>query len=327
MQANSVRIFEFGPFRLISSECRLFKNGHPLALPPKVFDTLVVLVENRGRLVDKREIMNRVWPDSYVEEVNLSRSISSLRRALGESATESAYIETVPKSGYRFVATVVELETDQASVILEKYTSSEIITEESEEIDSSVGLRSDSFKARSASILASRHKWVWLALGLILFASLFAYARLRGSSASGDGILIKSLAVLPFKSIDNGGDDLHQGLGMTDLLITRLSNIGYLRVRPTSAILAFEKKVKDSIDIGQRMNVNAVLEGTIYRTGDKVRVTARLIRVSDQSSLWAGQFEKLAHDELRLQDEIALQVVDALVVNLGANEKNAVTKR
>ena len=131
---------------------------------------------------------------------------------------------------------------------------------------------------------------------------------------------------MPFKTIDANSENEYQGLGLTDVLITRLSNIKQINVRPTSAILAFENQTLDSGKVGEKLKTDAVLEGTIYRTGDKVRVTARLVRVGDSSTIWSGQFEKLAQDELKLQDEIALQVVDALALNLSGGEKNALTK-
>ena len=137
MRAQAGHVFEFGAFRLVERERRLLLNGETVQLPPKVFDTWLVLVENRGRLVEKQELMSRLWPDSFVEEVNLNRSISTLRKALGGASGQTTYIETVPKHGYRFVAGVVEVETDEADLIFEKHTSAEIITEEEEEITDS----------------------------------------------------------------------------------------------------------------------------------------------------------------------------------------------
>src|SRR2546428_13021730 len=137
MQAEIKRIYEFGPFHLDADDRLLLRAGRPIALTPKAFNTLLLLVENRGRLVEKEELMKSVWPDSFVEENNLSRRIYLLRKALGESSDEVKYIETVPKHGYRFVANVVELETNGADLILEKHTSSKIITEEEEEFTDS----------------------------------------------------------------------------------------------------------------------------------------------------------------------------------------------
>jgi DNA-binding winged helix-turn-helix (wHTH) protein/TolB-like protein/cytochrome c-type biogenesis protein CcmH/NrfG len=332
MHAHPGRIFEFGPFRLVESERQLFKDGQSLQLSPKVFETLLVLVENCGRLVEKQELMSRLWPDSFVEDINLNRSISSLRKVLGETASSPLYVETVPKSGYRFLAPVVELESDEAPIVFERYTLARIVTEELEEIGDSSGLGTEHCSTQPAApagavVRTRRQLRVALAAAVGLLACVFTYLIFHATSASGPATPIKSMAVLPFKTIDAGEKNAHQGLGMTDILITRLSNIKDLTVRPTSAILAFENQDQDSVTIGQRINVDAVLEGTIYHANDRVRVTARLIRVSDQSPLWAGQFEKPLQDELRLQDEIALQLVDALALNLSGSEKGALTKR
>lgn len=168
-----------------------------------------------------------------------------------------------------------------------------------------------------------------IAAGAVIIATAaFAYFRpwnARPGSASTANI--RSIAVLPFKAINPDKENPHQGLGMADILITRLSNIKAIKVRPTSAVMSFENPDEDSISIANKLQVDAVLEGTIYRTGDKVRVTGRLTKVSDQSVIWSGQFERLTRDELSLQNEIALQVVDALTLNLTGNEQRALTKR
>src|SRR2546423_1745497 len=129
MQAQVRRTYQFGPFHLDAGERLLLKDGQPIPLTPKAFDTLLLLVENSGRLLEKDELMKSVWPDSFVEENNLNRSIYLLRKALGDSSGQARYIETVPKSGYRFVARVLELE-DDANLIIERHTSEQIITEE-----------------------------------------------------------------------------------------------------------------------------------------------------------------------------------------------------
>src|SRR5215831_11016517 len=110
IKTNFGRIFVFGPFQLDAPERLLLKDGQPVALTPKVFDTLLLLVKEHGHLIGKEELMKAVWPDSFVEEVNLNRSISTLRRALGEAPNEPHYIETVPKRGYRFIGQVTEVD-------------------------------------------------------------------------------------------------------------------------------------------------------------------------------------------------------------------------
>ncbi len=106
MHKQTRQLYEFGPFRLDVDERLLMREGRVAPLPPKVFDTLLVLVENSGRVISKDELMQSLWPDTFVEESNLTQNISQLRRALGDGAAEAQYIETIPKRGYRFVASV-----------------------------------------------------------------------------------------------------------------------------------------------------------------------------------------------------------------------------
>jgi TolB-like protein len=131
---------------------------------------------------------------------------------------------------------------------------------------------------------------------------------------------VRSIAVLPFKDIGASNDDEHLGLGLADVIITRLSNLREVNVRPTSAVMKFDQQDLDWIAIAQMLGVDAVLDGSIQRNGDKVRVTARLVRASDQSSIWAGQFDERTRFVLD-SDEISAQVVESLKLNLNGREQ------
>jgi len=157
-------------------------------------------------------------------------------------------------------------------------------------------------------------------VGIAALAGIFLYTRAATSTQP-----VRSLAVLPFKTI-NANEDTHQGLGLADVLITRLSNIRQINVRPTSAVYEFENQDTDINEAAQKLRVDAILDGTIYYSGEKVRVTSRLARISDQKILWSGDFEQSARDEMKLQNEIAMQVSDALSVNLTWSEKDALSK-
>ena len=330
MQSDKRRSYEFGPFLLDESERQLYRDQQPIALEPKVLDTLLILIENKGRLVFKEEIMRRVWPDSFVEEVNLNRNISMLRKALGETASEPVYIETVPKRGYRFSADVAQIDYDETSVILEKRYSAEIITEE--EIASSETSEQPGFHT---SQIALNHRGYRLspallaisaALAIALIAAIVLLLSTGGSTRKDAHSTIRTIAVLPFRNLDPAADE-HLGMGLSDVLITRLSNIKELDVRPTSSILAFEKQDAEAARVGRELQTDAVLEGTIQRTASKVRVTVRLVKTSDNSSIWAAQYDKPLQDELWLQDEIALELVDALALNLSGNVRDRLTRR
>ena len=326
------RTYCFGQFQLDREDRRLLCGGNAVPLTPKAFDTLLILVENAGRLVEKGELMQTVWPDTFVEEAGLTRNISVLRKVLGRDSSGRDYIETVPKLGYRFVATVT-LPEIRTTEVWEKHTISQTITVQDDEIIEtppapSIDVDKAGLQHRLGLNRISRRWTIATLLAVVLSASLLARFFLHRTSASESSAPIRSIAVLPFKNIDSSPpEDEHEGLGFADILITRLSTIKELSVRPTSAILGFVNQNLESDIIGTQINVDAVLEGSIYHSSDKVRVTARLIKVSSGTPVWAGQFEKPSNDELRLQDEIALQVVDALLLNLSLNERKALTRR
>src|SRR6266705_4729103 len=132
MSSSEKHLYEFGEFRLDTAERLLLRNGKPVLLPPRVFDMLVVLIQNSGHLLDKEKLMRELWPDAFVEDVNLSVNISVLRKALGERENGEGFIETVPRRGYRFTAQVTELEGSNEDLIVHNQIRARIVTEEVE---------------------------------------------------------------------------------------------------------------------------------------------------------------------------------------------------
>ncbi len=326
MQAIEDHVFEFGDFQLAAAERRLLKDGQPVPLPPRVFDTLLLLVQNHGRLIDKQELMTRLWPNSFVEEVNLNRSISSLRKALGESASSPVFIETVPKSGYRFVAPVVEVK-GEGNLILEKYTSKKITTEEEEEIFDSFGPEARTTMTGTRVVSTLRRRSVAVAGSVVVIAiAALTYVWTTGKPDRGaTATTVKSIAVLPFKDLGAQGESDHLGLGMADVLITRLGNLKQINVRPTSAVSRYDRE-QDLIEAGRTLGVDALVEGSIQRSGEQIRVTARLVRASDQTTIWSGQFDESAKNIFAVQDAISRQVADSLALNLTAGERARLAK-
>lgn len=317
MNSKNTPLREFGKFRLDAEKKVLWFDDEPVKLALKEIELLCVLTESGGEVFTKDELLNKVWADSFVEESNLARHIYVLRKTLKEFGAENL-IETVPRRGYRFAGKIREIEN--VELVIERHSLTKTLIEIQEEGEKG---RKEEWKIKSAwkSFLLTVTGAILL-LAFIGSVGFLGYRNLKAKTFTSE---IKSIAVLPFETIDGEKGNEHQGLGLADVLITRLSNIKEINVRPTSAILNFD--YQDSITFGEKLKTDAILEGAIYRTSDKVRVTARLIKVDDGSPIWAGQFEKPLQDELRLQDEIALQVVDALALNLSGNEKNALTKR
>jgi DNA-binding winged helix-turn-helix (wHTH) protein/TolB-like protein/Tfp pilus assembly protein PilF len=316
MAGSTRHFYEFGEFRLDPEKRRLWRDGQLVQLTPKAIETLLVLVQRRGELVERDALISAVWRDVAVEDGNLSVTVSMLRKALGSDDHGRKFIETVPRLGYKFVAEVNEV-FEQPALIIEKQTLARLTIDEQQ-----------AEQLESRRVVPRRRLIATAAVAVsIAVVGLVYFVWFRGGAYDVAGSRVKSIAILPFKTIGGDSERSHQGLGLADILITRLSNIQEINVRPTSAVMQFENLEADSTSIGRTLQVDAVVEGTIYLTGDKVRVTARLVRVTDQSPLWAGEFEEPIKDELRLQDEIARVVAEGLAVNLKGAERRVWTKR
>jgi DNA-binding winged helix-turn-helix (wHTH) protein/Tfp pilus assembly protein PilF len=245
--------YEFGRFSINTTERVLLRDGEAVALTPKAVATLLVLVENSGRILEKEELMRLLWPGQFVEESNLTHHISVLRKTLGEGEDGRPFIETVPRRGYRFAAGVSEV-------------------------------------GREASLP------------------------------------MRSLAVLPFRSLAMAQRDEALEMGMADTLITKLSQIRQLAVRPTSAVRRFTDPEQDAVKAGRELRAEVVLEGNIQRGGDNVRVTVQFIRVKDGHTLWAEKFDEQFTNIFTLQDAIAEQVAGALSIKLLGDEEKQLRK-
>ncbi|HYU24668.1 MAG TPA: winged helix-turn-helix domain-containing protein, partial [Thermoanaerobaculia bacterium] len=225
-----MNLLKFDRFTIDPERRQLLRAGEPVPLTPKTFDTLLTLVRERGRVVEKSELMQILWPDTAVEENNLSQQISAARKALGERSDEGRFIRTVPGRGYRFVAEVEVISGGQALLPVPPRRINYIIP-----------------------------------VAAVLLAAIVAFVLFRPKPATPT----RSIAVLPFKSLGRA-DDAYLGLGMADVLITRLSNVHGIVVRPTTAVRRFDKPDQDPLAAGHELRVESALDGTIQRTGDQV---------------------------------------------------------
>jgi len=318
----STRFYEFGPFRIDKLNHVLLRDGAAVPLKPKVFDTLVVLIESRDRVLDKNELMSRLWPDTVVEEANLSQNIYLLRKVLGEG---DGYIATHPRRGYRFVASVNEIpdpNADSVAYAIEpenatyplRFTPEEPVT-----IAKDFERRAPNRKLAAVALLCF--------LGLSLTFALSYFRKKNGSTATAHVTRVESLAILPFKPLSSDAIDEVQGFGMADTLITRLSNTTKFVVRPTSAVRKFKSPEQDPLAAGRELQVDTVLDASVQRVGNKLRVTMQLVRVSDGSTVWAGKFDQEGNDSLAVQDRLAEQVAQALIPQMTGEEQKLIAKR
>jgi len=313
----STRYYEFGSFQIDKLNHALMRDGETIPLKPKVFDTLLLLVENRERVLDKDEMLRRLWPDTVVEESNLSQNVYLLRKALCEETQEERYIETTPKRGYRFVATVKEVEAADVQLIPDDLASPELGIENDSDKTLQTGRR---LRISARAVLLSGIGL--LGIGLVLYNWLASRPKSPESNAP-----IRSIAVLPFKPLGSENRDETLGFGMADTLITRLSNIKPIIVRPTSSVRRFASQTQDPLAAGRELKVDAVLDGSIQREGNQLRVTLRLISVKDGSFLWTHVVNEQIDDPFLVQDRIAEQVAEALVPQMSGEQKNLLAKR
>jgi len=290
-------VYQFGPFCLDTAERGLFRDGLPVALTPRTFQVLLVLVESGGRTVDKDELINRVWAGSFVEEGNLKVTVSMLRKALGEGI-DGQYIETLPRRGYRFIPAVRELDDDEARMVRRRPIPSQPA---SRRVSLSLGLA-----CVAAVALAVSGYFFWK------------------KPAAGEPT--HSIAVLPFKPLAADGRDESLEMGMADTLITRLSSLRQLDVRPLSAVRKYSDLDQDALAAGREQKVDAVLDGSIQRDGDRMRVTVRLASIADGSQRWSAHFDANAADLLAVEDSISQQVVSALALHLTGVESELLVK-
>ena len=311
MNKNEARLYEFGPFRLDVSEHRLLHDQEIVSLSPKVFETLLVLIEHSGHVLQKNELMTRLWPDSFVEESSLTQNISLLRKALSE-AGEQQFIETVPKLGYRFVAPVRVVE-----------------------VSSNGGADETAVLPRRSEPNRLRRKLIWssgatLLLLLIAIGGVYFWrtrTRPPDSTASVNSeARVSSLAVLPLKPLASNGNDEFLGLGMADALIVKLSNFEQFNVRPTSSISKYAGHEFDSRSVGRELGVDTVLDGTIQHVGDRVRVTVMLLSIRDGKTLWSGTFDERFTDIFALQDSISEKLASVLQLQLAAGKQAQLNK-
>lgn len=335
MSSSEKHLFEFGEFHLDTGERLLLRKGEPVSLPPKVFDTLIVLVEHSGHLLNKDQLMKELWPDAFVEDVNLSVNISALRKILGESENRRQYIETVPKRGYRFTAEVRELESGNEDLLVHNRIRARIVTEE---VETGIVEHAEPAQVhtRSDVLAPSRQGWrkmmpialiaAVLVLGLVL-ASIYFHHTSRSAGGSLAAPKVNSMAVLPFKPLGQSSDEQYLELGIADDLINRLSNLKQVVIRPTSSVRKYTDAEQDPITAGKELKVDSVLEGNLQTVGNRIRVTVRLISVPDGRALWSGKFDENARDIFTLEDSISEQVALALTPQLTGEERKLVTKR
>lgn len=332
MSAVARQYYEFDTFLIDPAQRLLLRAGRVVPLTPKVFETLLALVENSGFVVSKDDLMSKIWPGTIVEERCLSQNIFLLRKALGGDSRGHQYIETIPKVGYRFLPGVSERQDLRGSIVVEKHDRLRIVTTEQETACEQESLAPQGIARVRGSGKRAIIPWpgsVALVLsGLVLALLAAAYyffsvgPRIRSVAATD----VKSIAVLPFRPLGSDPNDEYLGLGMADTLIGRLSHQSQVMVRPTSSIRKYSGRDLDVLTAGREQRVDAVLDGSIHRSGDTIRLTVQLVSTRDGASLWSFKCDERCRDIFAVQDSISEKVAEALALRLTGEERRELTK-
>ena len=288
--------YAFGDFRLERSQQRVLdRDGTEVNLTPRVFCALLLFVEHPGDLIDKDALMQALWPGLVVEENNISQVISNLRRALGDDVKGERYIQTVPRRGFRFVAKVTSLDDLPEAAPLAELP---------------------------ATVPPPRRTWLWLAgAGVVGPAALgawwFATRRRLGTAATGR----QTLAVLPFKPLVMDGRDELLEIGMADSLIARLSTLENIAVRSVGSVRRYAGPDQVPLSAARDLDVAWIVDGSLQRRGEQLRVSARLLSVADGTAAWSGSFDERVTDVFDVQDTISEKISRVLAEALDPSRR------
>ncbi|HSD46564.1 MAG TPA: winged helix-turn-helix domain-containing protein [Pyrinomonadaceae bacterium] len=301
MEQRDNRSYEFGRFRLNAAERVLLREGELVSLTPKVFDILLTLVENSGHVVLKDDLMKRVWPDTFVEEGNLTQNISLLRKALGETPGGVQFIETVPRRGYRFVAETSETGNGVVPRVSGEYPA----------LEAPPAVVATPSKSRRTPAFV-------LAAGLVIVSIIGV---MYFTSKAGNTSSIQSIAVLPFVDESSDPDAEYINDKIAESLINSLSKLPQLRVVPRSVVAGYKGKEMDPRKIGEELNVRAIVTGRLRRHGDVITIQADLIDLQNLAQLWGQRYDHKVSDALLVQDDISRDIFENLRLKLNVEEK------
>lgn len=337
MQLKTGSFYDYGPFRLDPAEHRLTREGTPVSLAPKAFELLLFLVQNPGRLLTKEQIMQAVWPGSFVEDANLTVSISLLRKVLGEKEGNLRYIETVPKMGYRFIASVGEVQC--APAVLPKpdenpsrdaqmaQFQSNLTGPATAEVppaaeDGEQNLARDGPPSISSTPVHARTAMSALVILGILVAAAAAYLAHRKLTTSAVHLapLQRSLAILPLRNLRQNPNDDFLGFSLADAVITKLGPVSSLTVRPSSAIEKYKGQTIDPRKVAEDLNVDTLLTGTFIHDGDDLRITYQLIDGKTEKILGRDIINLKYENLLAVQDDVTQQIIKGLALSLSPSE-------
>jgi DNA-binding winged helix-turn-helix (wHTH) protein/TolB-like protein/Tfp pilus assembly protein PilF len=324
MAEQTADFYEFGRFRLKSDERVLLREEELVPLTPKAFDILLTLLENDGRIVHKDDLMKKVWPNTFVEEGNLTQNVSLLRKALGESANGPQFIETVPRRGYRFVAPVSKINRtngEHLSEIPNKHPLPNALASLPAESSPAPGKWEPGTRNLKLETIFRRVPALALALAAVLASVVgIAYLSVR-DKAGASTAAIQSIAVLPFVDDSPDADAEYLDDEIAESLVNSLTKLPKLRVVPRSVMITYKGRNVDPRKVGEELNVRAVVTGRVHRHGDTISIQADLIDLDSVSQIWGQHYDRRLADILLVQEEISRDIFENLRLKLNVEEQ------
>lgn len=300
LSTTSIRI---GDWRVSPQSAEISRDGETIKLEVRTMRLLLCLAEKPGEVVNTEDLLNHVWPEVFVSHDSVYQAVAALRRVLGDDPKRPAYIETVPRLGYRMVAKVgpwVEGATREA--------------------------KSDP-QGKEGELWKFRLVWAGVAVLIVLLIAAFAIrgrvASKNSASAAAVPIPEKSIAVVPFLDLTEGMKEEEFADGLTEELIDRLSKIPGVRVPPPTSSFHYKNKHVSVTEVARALGVTYVLDGSTRKSGDKLRVAARLVRVDGAYVVWSDTYDRPWGEMLKVQDEIAGEIVEALQASIEAKRQSA----
>ncbi|MEW6127306.1 MAG: winged helix-turn-helix domain-containing protein [Acidobacteriota bacterium] len=320
VQINKVYLLD--KYRLEPGKRLLYLDDAPVHLTPRPFQVLVYLIENRDRVVTRQELFDEFWEGHDVYDDTLRKCVGAIRKALKDNANQARFIETHYAGGYRYIGAVEEVIEESSSVVeVEKMHGVRLVIEEEihDSLPPEVNQQTVTTSATPVKEPRLSHRAVaFVSLIAVIGLLALAFLRFRNSgNAEPDtqSTAIRSIAVLPLKNLSNDEAQEFFSDGLTETFITELSKIDGLKVISRNSVFTLKGKDIDPREVGKRLDVAAILEGSVRKNGDTVRVDVRLVNTRDGSVIWSGNnYDRALNDILAVQDEIACSVVAGLRV-------------
>jgi TolB-like protein/DNA-binding winged helix-turn-helix (wHTH) protein/Tfp pilus assembly protein PilF len=305
----------FGVFEADLRLGELTKHGKRLPLQEQPFRLLAMLLARPGQLVTREELRATIWPHTIVDfDHGLNKAVSKVRDALGDSAESPRFIETVARRGYRFLADVALVpDGSQQTATAHPAVGA----------DAGPPVRPEAGTSSPRSPRVPR--WMLFGVGVALVLA-GAVSWILYTSKTSSSPTIRSLAVLPLKNLSGDASQDYFSDGMTEELITQLGQISALRVISSTSVMLYKGVDKPLADIGRELSVQAVVEGSVLRSGDRVRITAQLIRVPADEQMWAQSYEGELRDMLALQSKVAQDIAEQIRATLSRRQQAALRK-